>query len=293
MRYPVPIPKVASPFPAIDPVAHREPFIRILSELFHAEKAALEGFKLLADPSFVREPELFRGARSMLVRDEQLHLDDIEEIIRMLGADGVLPNTGTSRELWETYRNGTLFALPYRSSVAAILCLYSEGLGYAVLHHLAQATTHPEIKQKLERNLCDEENHLRVSIATLRRTLKEEGELLVALDLIVHTCGFVLLARAPIREQKAVFAQLGWDLHELQASCFRFVTELLALAMDEAGYTIRGRNYWAVLGDLLLNRTSMRLAHAMTSFPEPPLARRAIFTWGWLRNTLPELRTST
>src|SRR5262245_39680774 len=56
--YSLPTPKVASPLPPVDPYRHKKAYHRLLSMLFHAEKAALEGFELLTDPLFVESHPL-------------------------------------------------------------------------------------------------------------------------------------------------------------------------------------------------------------------------------------------
>ena len=77
------------------------------------------------------------------------------------------------------------FALPLKSAVAALFCMMSEGLGYAFLAHLRDATADAGFKQLIAEHVDDEANHLRVSMTVLRRSLEKESAG-VLIDLIPH-----------------------------------------------------------------------------------------------------------
>lgn len=290
MAIELPVPRLARELPQCDPFRHRAAYVRMLSYLYHAEAAALEGFKLLTDPRYVEGNDLFEKAAVRLVDDEARHLDDVRDMLRRLGADTVPPPTDAERELWEGWRRGDLLVLPYRASIASLFCLFSEGLGYAFLHHLHAVTLDPEIKARLATNLADEQMHLRLSITMLQRALERDRGFVS--DFLVNLSGYVLLARRPLREIRAVLDDLGLDFELTTASSIRFVFELLQTALVRAGR--QGDVVWTVLDRatrfLAAHPRSIGLLHAAMYLPEPPLARRAIHRWGLLRRSAREAR---
>lgn len=256
---------------------------RFLSELYHAEKAAMEGFALLTDPAYVQSSELFANASRKLVADERAHLDDIEQMIALVDDDGggILPPDPASAAFWSAWHSGTTFALPMRPSIAATLILFAEGLGYCILYHLTQATTAPDIRALLQSNVRDEQGHLRVSMAVLRRALAIEPDF--KLDLAVHALGFGLLARHPIRRQRQVFAGVGFDFHALFASAIRFVRDLFVHVLRDMGREADARRFEGRLAELLCSRRGMQMLYPLSYLPEPPLLRRAILGFGQAR----------
>jgi hypothetical protein len=256
---------------------------RFLSELYHAENAAMEGFALLSDPAYVQSSELFANASSKLVADERAHLADIEQMIALVDDDGggVVPPDPASAAFWSAWHSGTIFALPMRPSIAATLILFAEGLGYSILYHLAEATLDPGIRALLQSNLRDEQGHLRVSMAVLRRALKIEPDF--GVDLAVYGLGFALLARHPIRRQREVFAGVGFDFHALFASAIRFVRDLFALVLREMGRDAEARYFEGRLAELVCSRRGMQMLYPLSYLPEPPLLRRAILVFGQAR----------
>ena len=279
MKPPLPEPRLAAPLSPVDPFRHREAYARLLAYLYHAEAAALEGFRLLTDPRYVEASDLFDKAARRLIADEAKHLDDVRDMLRRLGVDEVPPPTDAERELWEGWRRGDLFPLPYKESVASLFCLFSEGLGYAFLHHLHAVTLDPEIKARLAQNLEDEQMHLRLSISVLERALARDPDFIP--DVAVNLAGYALLARRPMREIRGVLDDLGLDYRLIVASSIRFVFELFQIAVDRSG---RAAPLWS-----LADRLTRALAdhpdateaiYAALHLPEPPLARRLVHAWG-------------
>lgn len=283
MAIKLPEPRLARPLAPCDPFRHRAAYIRVLAYLYHAEAAALAGFELLTDPRYVERSDLFDKAAPRLVADEAKHLEDVRWMLARLGAAEVPPPTAAERELWEGWRRGDLFALPYKPSIASLFCLFSEGLGYAFLHHLHAITLDPEIKARLAVNLEDEKMHLRLSISVLQRALERDPDF--AADFLVNLSGYALLARQPLREIRGVLDELGLDFELGVASGLRFVYELLEIALTRAGQRAA---IWA-LGDRLTRFVAerpgtIRLVHAAMYLPEPPLARRLVHSWGRRRH---------
>ncbi len=275
----LPEPAVGRPLQLIDPYRHRESYIRLLSSLYHAEAAAMQGFLLLSDPLYVQSSELFANASKRLVADERKHLLDIEEMIRKLGGFEVVPPSPVEAKFWKAWRSGTLFALPFKPSVAAAFCLFSEGLGYGFLYNLAQATADPEIRAMLWSNVEDEKMHLRLSMSVLRKSMEQESGVLT--DFLIHLYGYMLLAREAIREQRALVESIGLDFDVVVGSSIHFLFELLNLVMEETGQT---NLVWQKLRDaarLLGERpNTVKLLHLLMYVPEVPLSRRAVFEWG-------------
>lgn len=275
----LPVPEVARPLPRLDPYRHRAGFIRVLSGLYHAEAAAMKGFTLMTHPLFVQSSEMFTSACQRLVADEKQHLLDIEEMIRKLGGDSVIPASASEIKFWKAWRSGELFALPFKPSIAAAFCLFSEGLGYAFLYNLASATADPEISNLLWSNVKDEQMHLRLSLTVLRRALEQERGVLV--DFLVHLYGYMMLAREPIREQRALLQSIGLDFDIVVGSSIRFLFDLLHLVVRESGQD----NYlWRQLGaaarSLGGHPDMVKLLHLLMFFPDVPFSRRAVFQWG-------------
>lgn len=285
MAIDLPEPRIPANLQPCDPFRHRDAYVRMLSYLYHAEAAALAGFELLTDPRYVEKSDLFDKAARRLVDDERKHLEDVEWMLRRLGVDEVPPPTAAERELWEGWRRGDLFALPYKASIASLFCLFSEGLGYAFLHTFHAVTLDPQIKARLAQNLEDEQMHLRLSITVLQRALARDPDFVP--DFLVYLSGYVLLARQPLREIRGVMEELGMDYDQLVASSVRFVYELFEIARARSG---RQGAVWSLadrLTQVIADRpASMRLLHAAMYLPEPPLARRLIHRWGRYRQAV-------
>lgn len=250
----------------------------------------MQGFALLTDPAYVQSSDIFVNASRKLVADEEAHLRDIEQMIALLGDDGdgdgggILPPDPVSDEFWRAWHAGTMFALPMRPSIAATLILFAEGLGYCILYHLARATLDPQIKALLESNVRDEQGHLRVSMAVLRRALVREPDF--ALDMAVHGLGFALLARHPIRQQREVFEGVGFDFYALFGSALGFVRDLFVMVLRELGRDAEARRFEGRLAGLLCSPRGMQALYPLSYLPEPPLLRRAILGFGQARQAL-------
>ena len=278
--YSLPTPKVASPLPPVDPYRHKKAYHRLLSMLFHAEKAALEGFELLNDPLFVEHHPLFAKAAAKLVADEEKHLADIEELLVRLDAGPLLEPSDTEREFWTAWRSGELFALPFKPSVASMFCLFSEGLGYAVLYHLAETTTDPWIKARLWDNVEDEKSHLRLSITVLSRTLAEDPNGFAA-DAAMYMMGYALIAKKAIREMRPLLDDVGLDFNLVMGSSFAFVADLLQIVVQRTGHASAGWDAMVRVARFFQEHPStMDLAYASTYLPHPQLVSRAIYEWG-------------
>jgi len=270
------------PLPLIDPYRDRTTYRRFLSELYHAERAAMEGFALLSNPDYVQESDIFIGASRKLVADERAHLADLEEMIALLddGGGGVLPADPISEQFWSFWNSGEVFALPMRPAVAAMLILFAEGLGYAVLYNLTRATLDPKMRALLESNVKDEQGHLRVSMTVLRRALTREPDF--ALDFAVHGLGFALCARHPARSQRPVFEGVGMDFNALFACGLAFVRDLFAIVLRDLGREAEARRLEGTIGNFLCSARGMKLLYPLTFLPDPPLAKRLILGYGKL-----------
>jgi hypothetical protein len=277
----LPVPRTSAPLQPIDPYRHREGYLRVLSLLYHAEAAALEGFTLLNNPDYVQGHELFAKYSKRLVEDEARHLGDIEALVARLTDKGVPPPTPAEAEFWTGWRSGKLFALPYTPPIAALFCLLSEGLGFAFLHHLAEVTADPEFKAALQSNVEDEKMHLRLSLSVLRRAVDEHGSSLLS-DFLVYAYGYALAARRPMREQRGMMREIGVDYDVLVGSSVRFVCELLQLVFDEK---TDPRLHQLLLRSGRLfgeHPEAVRALHLAMYLPEPWGARRLVYTWGRL-----------
>lgn len=278
--YSLPTPKVASPLPPVDPYRHKKAYHRLLSMLFHAEKAALEGFELLTDPLFVEHHPLFAKAAAKLVADEEKHLADIEELLERLDAGPLLPPSDTEREFWTAWRSGELFALPFKPSVASMFCLFSEGLGYAVLYHLAETTTDPWIRQRLWENVEDEKSHLRLSITVLSRTLSEDPNGFAA-DAAMYMMGYALIAKKAIREMRPLLDNVGLDFNLVMGSSFAFVADLLQIVVKRTGHSSKGWDAVVKTARFFQEHpASMDVAYASTYLPHPSAVSRVVYAWG-------------
>ena len=275
----LPTPRVSRPLLPVDPYRHRRAYIEVLSALYHAEAAALEGFSLLEDPAYVESSELFTRAARRLIADETKHLQDIADLVRLIGGCDVLPPTPEMREFWTAWRSGELFALPFKPSVAALFCLFSEGLGFAFLYNLAHATSDPEVRRVLLANVEDEKMHLRLSLSILERALSDERGFLA--DLAVYVAGYGLLARKAARGQRALLEAIGLDFDVVVGSSLRFVADLIDIVMQRSQ---RATPAWKAVhrcaGWLGERPGSIRLLHWSMYLPAPPGAARAVQAWG-------------
>src|SRR5260221_13765962 len=119
-KRPLPVPITARPLPLMDPLLQPDGFVAILSEVYHAEKAALRGFIQMGDPTFAQHSDLFAKARSLLVQEEAAHMKDFEDIMRILGAGEVPPPCAEAQELWKMWDPSTEwngFPLPVSASI--------------------------------------------------------------------------------------------------------------------------------------------------------------------------------
>jgi hypothetical protein len=182
-------------------------------------------------------------------------------------------------EFWTAWRSGKLFALPFKASVAALFCLFSEGLGYAFLYNLAHATSDPGIRKVLLDNVEDEKMHLRLSLSILERAL--HGERGFMADLLVYLAGYGLLARKAARQQRELLEDLGLDFDVVVGSSVRFVGDLLDLVMAKTGRSSVGwklaRSTTNFLG---AHPESIRALHLSMYLPTPPFVPDAVYWWG-------------
>jgi rubrerythrin len=280
MLTPLPIPSLPHEAPPVDPYRHREPYVRLLSAIWHAERAAREGFELLQDPAYVRKSELLSRASQKLIADEAKHLRDIETIVGKLHGGGILPPSLAAQELWSTWRTGAIFALPFKPVVASLFCLFSEGLGYAVLYNMAQITMDPEIRRLLLENVEDEKSHLRLSMTNLRDSLGRDSKGFAA-DFPVYTFGYGMMVKNGMREYRPYLAELGQDYNAFTACSLRFVAKLLLRVVEESGQSSRLCRLLDGLSAQLWRRPGLvKAVYAASYLPEPPLARRLIHAWG-------------
>jgi len=278
-RFELPTPRVARPLPAVDPYRNREAYARVLSALYHAESAALEGFTLLEDPAYVESSELFAKACGRLVADETKHLQDIQGLVRKLVNHDVEAPTPAMQEFWTAWRSGKLFVLPFKPSVAALFCLFSEGLGFAFLYNLAHATSDPEIRAVLLANVEDEKMHLRLSHSILERALQHESGFLA--DCFVYLTGYGLLARKATRQQRALLEEIGLDFDVVVGSSLAFVVDLLDCVVGLPEWSAKGwRTAHRAARWLGESPTSMRVLHWSMYLPAPPFAAKAVHWWG-------------
>ncbi|MDD9943542.1 MAG: hypothetical protein OXU20_21050 [Myxococcales bacterium] len=277
----LPTPRLARPIPLIDPYRHREAFTRLLGILYHAEAAAMEGFQLLTDPAYVQGYEIFDKVAPKLVEDERRHLGDIEDLVARLTDKGVPPPTPVEAEFWNGWRSGRIFALPYPPAIASLFCLFSEGLGYSFLYHLANNIAEPDFRDVLWANVEDEKTHLRLSLTVLRRAMGRDRSSLLA-NFLVYLLGYGLLARRPLREQRATMAAVGLDPEAMFGSMLSFVCELLLMVVD-SDVDPRVASYLSRVSQVVGNHPELGvLFYAGMHLPEPPGLRRLIYGWGQL-----------
>jgi hypothetical protein len=120
---------------------------------------------------------------------------------------------------------------------------------------------------------------------------KERGLLI---DFLIHLYGYMLIAREPIREQRALAESIGLDFDVLVGSSIRFLFELLGLVMAETGHDSRLWRWLSAAARLLGERPeAARLLHLLMFLPEVPLSRRAVFHWGHISLRLRGLRPTT
>jgi hypothetical protein len=276
----LPTPSLTFEMPRVDPYRHRVAYVRLLSAIWHAERGALDGFALLQDPTFVRRSELFARASRKLVADEAKHLEDIEQIVAKLHDGGILPPSAAAKELWPAWRSGAIFALPLKPAVASLFCLFSEGLGYALLYNLAEITMDPEIGRVLQDNVEDEKSHLRLSMSILRSSLKDDPAGFAA-DFAVYTFGYGMMVKDAMREYRPYLVDLGLDYDAFVACSIRFVADLLLRVVEESG---QASPLWGIVDRLtkqLWRRPGLvKALYAASFLPEPPFARRLVRAWG-------------
>ncbi len=284
-KFILPVPTVCRPLALVDPHRHKAAYIRVLSMIYHAEVAALEGFRLMSNPRVFEPNEILCRASRILVEDEKRHAEELEALVRRLGGGGIVDPPPHTREFWSCWRDGKIFSLPFKSSVASMFCLFSEGLGYAFIALLAQATSDPEVKQALEQNLKEEEPHLRLSVLLLRQAIEQDSRFFA--DFMVYMGGYSLLARKAIREQRALAGELGFDFDVMVGGCLRFVDDLIDIVFSEtkapAGWQLCGK----FVDGLQHHPSLVRLLHLSMFLPEPPLTRKLLYVWGKLGRLLP------
>lgn len=279
LRYELPTPFVSRPLRPVDPYRDRHAYIEVLSALYHAEAAALEGFSLLEDPTYVESSELFTRAARRLISDETKHLQDIADLIASIGGTGVLPPTPEMLGFWTAWRSGEVFALPFKPSVAALFCLFSEGLGFAFLYNLAHATSDPDVRRVLLANVEDEKMHLRLSLSILDRALQDERGFLA--DLAIYVAGYGLLARKAARGQRELLEAIGLDFDVVVGSSLRFVADLIDLVMQRSERSTPAWKFVHRAARWLGDRpASIRVLHWSMYLPAPPWAGRAVYAWG-------------
>jgi hypothetical protein len=263
------VPRTRKPPDPIDPSVNPEACIQMISILYHAEKAALEAFERLNDPSVVENCAIFLKARPMLVADESAHLRDMEEIIRAFGGNGVRPPLPGFDELWSIDGAGKRLLFPLRARVAAVFTLVTESLGYAYLYHLTNAITanNSKVAELLSNNVKDESRHIQVSMHVLRGALSARKPL-AGFDIALHFFAFLLLSRRAARTMISILKQVGFDPYELASSSMQFTCTLLLRVFDES----RGERRWRFgrILSLPLSPLSMRIYNAGCHVPEIP-----------------------
>jgi hypothetical protein len=267
----IPIPRTARPLVAIDTQVNPQACIDMLSILYHAERAALEAFERLSDPSVVEHCEIFIQACPMLIADEQAHLEDMEVIIRAIGGKNIQPPPPGFAELWDlNYVRRRMF-FPLNARVAALFTLVTESLGYAYLYHLADATsiTNEKVSSLLRSNVRDEQQHILISMAVLRRTLAK-ASIPAALDLALHFWVFLLLSRRAAKTMLKTLARVGFDPYVLAGSSLDFTCGLLRRIAEEKVGRSSGLRLLGALAPFAFSPAMMRLFEALCSLPEPP-----------------------
>lgn len=289
MARPLPLPKDPSRVKWVDPFANPSAFARVIAEIYRAEYAALQVFRLLDDPEIVLQNEMFRGAKRMLVQDEHKHMVEFEEIVAALGFSKMPPASPESRTFWRKlksfYQKGSPW-LPAKPSTMALFTLTSEGLGYAFLHQLTSATVEGDIRARLEANLKDEQRHLQVSISLLRRAARDEPFILA--EIAIYMRAFLMMARRPGRAQHEALRALGIDYFESMSSMLLFLRRLVIEALrdtdriDEASL-----RQWDPFAEIMYSPLAMRAAYPLMYLPEIPIFSQFAARWSvfdrWLR----------
>jgi len=267
----IPVPRTLKPLDPIDPTVNPEACIQMISILYHAEKAALDAFERLNDPSIVENCSIFLEARPMLVADESAHLRDMEEIIRVFGGNGVRPPLPGFDELWSVDGASKRLLFPLRARVAALFTLVTESLGYAYLYHLANVmtTSNAKVAELLNSNVKDEERHIQVSMHVLKGALATRKPL-AGIDLALHLFAFLLLSRQATKTMISILRQVGFDPYVLASSSMQFTCTLLLRVLDERrGNQHRWSDYERILR-IPLSPLAMRVYNAGCHFPEMP-----------------------
>lgn len=278
----LPTPRLAGQLPIVDPYRDRIAYWNLISELYRAELAALEGFGLLADPRFVQADPIFLRAMEYLVEDESRHAKYYDVMLDRLGFAEMAPVSDRSEWFWTEYRSGKRFFLPLKAGVAALFCMLSEGLGYAFLAHLRDATVDAEFKRLIAEHVDDEANHLRVSMTVMQRVLKNESvEALI--DLLPHLVGYFLMARVPARAALPTAERLGFDVMDLASSSLRFVRDMILIVLEDGGFIGRAGPLLRRMTDPMLSRQVLRVAYTASGLPEPPLFWRGLVALGRAR----------
>lgn len=267
----IPVPRTVKPLDSIDPSVNPEACIEMVSILYHAERAALEAFERLNDPSTVENCDIFLNARPMLVADESIHLRDMEEIIRLFGGNGVRPPLPGFEELWSIDGASRRLQFPLRARVAALFTLVTESLGYAYLYHLANVmtTTSPKVAQLLADNVRDEERHIEVSMHVLRCALAKRTRF-AAFDLALHFGAFLLLSRRAAKTMLSILRQIGLDPYVLASSSMQFTCGLLLRVAIEEPAKYSSLNRVERMLRLTLSPLAMRIFRAGCYIPEMP-----------------------
>lgn len=293
----VPSPTLLAPLPVLDPQRCTSKYVQVLAEIYHAERAALRSFVSLADPLFVRESDIFLKARNVIIRDEEVHIAELRELIAELGYAEVPEPSPGSKRLWESYVDTEFFALPIRATVGAMICLFGEGLGFAFMYHMAQATKEgTRAREVLDRNLADEVSHLRVSMQVITEAYKRERSR-AAVDCILSAANFAFVARHLARDQRQLLESLGFDYFAVSGSMLRFVRDLLVAAIEDSGvapWSESSRAFFDVTADWMFSPTAMRVGWASTYLPPPPLFSKMVKWYGqsvnWVENMQRENR---
>lgn len=267
----IPVPRTLKPLDPIDPRVNPEACIQMISILYHAEKAALEAFERLNDPSVVENCSIFLEARPMLVADESIHLRDMEEIIREFGGTGVRPPLPGFDELWSINGASKRLLFPLRARVAALFTLITESLGYAYLFHLANVMTvsNAKVARLLSSNVKDEERHIQVSMHVLKGALATRKPL-AGFDLALHFFAFLLLSRRATKTMISILREVGFDPYVLASSSMRFTCTLLLRVLDESRGKQHRWGYFERILQLPLSPLAMRLYNAGCHVPEMP-----------------------
>src|ERR1700731_513774 len=259
-----PEPALLSP---IDPFKNPKAFSEMVCILYHAERAALEAFGRLTDESIVENCEVFLEARPMLLADEEAHLRDMEQIIRLVGGGAIGPAPAGFAELWDLERTRQRLPFPLPAEVAALFTLIAESVGYAYLYHMAKATSNPEVAKLLWANVEDEQRHLQVSMQVLATALAKRTALV---ELGMHFYAFMVLSRNAARTMMASLSAIGLQPYLLASSSLQFTTELIGLVLAKRFGAVFNLQMFRRAMRIAFSPHMIRLYHAATYVPEPP-----------------------